>query len=280
MAKYKYGWDEAKIQRYIKKGRGQGTGKNYKSWLTVRDVPSRGKQTRDKGWKTGRVHHLFSDLEASYFYLLEWNDMVIDIREQYPLLDRVKAMRIANELGIHYPIDRNTKTPLVMTTDFLISVIHQGKEIQLARTIKPSCELNKPRVIAKFEIERLYWSSMGVNWKIVTEKNISMIVAKNVDWIHTAYQLQSKSELGLVEIRAAARELQDIIGRSQETVRSILKSNDKINDFQAGTSLYLLRHLLATKQISADMTKSILLNQPANQVLNVTKNNNIGEMRA
>jgi hypothetical protein len=40
---------------------------------------------RVQGWKTNRVHHFISNNELLYFFLLEWSDIVTDIREQYPL---------------------------------------------------------------------------------------------------------------------------------------------------------------------------------------------------
>ena len=33
-----------------------------------------------------------------YFYLFEWSDLVIDVREQYPLLDIDLATRIAEDM--------------------------------------------------------------------------------------------------------------------------------------------------------------------------------------
>ena len=45
----------------------------------------------------------------------------------------------------------------------------------MARTVKPSKDLNKPRVIELFEIEREYWNNRGVDWAIVTEKEISEV---------------------------------------------------------------------------------------------------------
>jgi len=42
----------------IKQGRGQGTGTDYIPWIQVRDFGSKGRVTRDRGWITGRVHHL------------------------------------------------------------------------------------------------------------------------------------------------------------------------------------------------------------------------------
>jgi len=56
-----------RIEHYLKEGRGQGRGKDYKPWLQIQDLPSRGLTTRIKGWKTGRKHHLFSKLETSVF---------------------------------------------------------------------------------------------------------------------------------------------------------------------------------------------------------------------
>ena len=48
-------------------------GKDYKPWLTVRDVPSLGRSHRIFGHKSQRTHHLLSDLELAVFLLLEWH---------------------------------------------------------------------------------------------------------------------------------------------------------------------------------------------------------------
>ena len=59
MAKRKNNWDANKLDRWIKEGRGQGEGENYKSWLTIQDFPSMGRATRVFGWTTNRIHHFF-----------------------------------------------------------------------------------------------------------------------------------------------------------------------------------------------------------------------------
>lgn len=74
-----------------------------------------------------------SDNEKRYFFLLEWADNVVDIREQYPL-DREKTISIAQRKHIKHPVDRQTKTPLVFTTDFFITLRNQKNSIYLART--------------------------------------------------------------------------------------------------------------------------------------------------
>jgi hypothetical protein len=104
-------WTQAKYDRYLKEGRGNGIREKYTPWIEVQDLSSKGRVSRDKGWKTNRLHHLFSDHETLLFYLLEWSDIVIDIREQFPLLDLELAQKIAAEIGVKYPVDskRNGK---------------------------------------------------------------------------------------------------------------------------------------------------------------------------
>ena len=96
MAKRKRETTRTVIERRIEEGRGQGTGVDYKPWLVVQDVSSRGLVHRIKGWKAERVHHLLSNLERDYFYLLEWSLSVTDIREQFPLLPLAETLEIAD----------------------------------------------------------------------------------------------------------------------------------------------------------------------------------------
>jgi hypothetical protein len=101
------------------------------------------------------VHHLLSDIECKFFYLLDRADAATDIREQYPL-ERSATRRIAEDLGIKHPLDVATRTPQVMTTDFLIDVVRDGRPTLLARAVKPAGELDNLRAQEKLEIERRY----------------------------------------------------------------------------------------------------------------------------
>ncbi len=85
MSKRSLSWTRAKFEQFKKEGRGEGTGCKYKPWLTAQDFPTKGRMTRIFGWKSGRMHDFFSDNETRFFYLLEWSDVVVDIREQFPL---------------------------------------------------------------------------------------------------------------------------------------------------------------------------------------------------
>lgn len=161
MAKRKRKLDIAKM---IKEGRGTGKDDKYKPWIKIQDVPSLGRSSRIKGIKTGRMHQFLSDMERNFFYILEYSDIVEDIREQYPLLPIEDSLLIADELGIEHPKNPETGEFIVMTTDFLVTVNCDNKIYDVARTIKSRDDHMDKRILEKFEIERVYWERKGINW--------------------------------------------------------------------------------------------------------------------
>jgi hypothetical protein len=166
----------AKLQQnYIKKGRGKGTGSDYSPFIQAHDnkIASEGWLTRHKGWKTGRIHHTLSEHERKYLYYCEWVDEVVDIREQWPLLPVEKTIEIAKQIGVeHANIDG---TPVVMTTDFRLTLKTANGFLDVIRTIKPNEKLDK-RTLELFEIERRFFAEEGIDWRIVTSTNHLFLV--------------------------------------------------------------------------------------------------------
>lgn len=165
-------------KRWVNEGRGQGFGCHYQPWLQVHNVPSRGRSHRAFSEKSGRVIHCFSDLEFHAFLLLEWSHAVTDIREQFPL-NPDATMRIAEDLGIKHP--KMNGELIVMTTDFVAT--HGDSSHLLAIQVKPSNELNKPRVKEKLAIEQRYWQQLGVGFEVITEATLHSVKVQNIRWI-------------------------------------------------------------------------------------------------
>lgn len=266
MAKYK--WDEAEYRKRVEENRGQGTGSNYKPWIEVGDLSSKGRSSRMSGWKTERLHHLLSDLERKYCNFLEWSDLVTDIREQFPLTDLELAMDISKKLGFIYPTDRKSGTPYVLTTDFMVIVNSCGKELKLARTVKYAKDLEKERTRQLFEIERRYWEQKGVDWAIVTERIIPMQLVANVDWIHEHYWLTPTPEHDTEELTEIAELLKERLLGATSSIQSIAAKLDKDLGLNK-TSLKLFRYLLARKQIVMDMNQEIHPKLPASCILEI-----------
>lgn len=264
MAKRNTEWTESKIEKYIKEGRGNGEREHYKPWITIQDVPSKGLSTREMGWKTNRIHHFLSKLEKDYFYMCEWEPDVIDIREQYPL-NRLDTISYATEKNIKHPTDPKTGVPIVMTTDFLLTIKTDNGIKQVARTIKPSSELDRMRILEKFEIERHYWSKREIDWGIVTEKEISQNLVRNVEWIHASHNFDEVLPHSIY--KELIEELKYMLQLTETSVIEVTKDLEIKWNLESGLVIALFKHLISTKEIIVDMEVPLTLNQKVGELI-------------
>ncbi len=240
----------------------QARGADYQPWLLIQDVPSLGLVSRIKGWKTKRVHHLLSNLELNYFYVLEWSPTVCDIREQYPLLPIEETIAIAQKCCIRHPLDPKTKQPVVMTTDFLLTVRQHIGVSEQARTIKPSQNLSSQRTLEKLEIERQYWQSKGIDWGIVTESEIPSVLAKNIEWLHPFQQTEDFLPLSELDISRIAKALTLMISKDNQPLFKIAADCDDALGLPPGTGLSVARYLIANRQWLVEMNRPIQPSEP------------------
>jgi hypothetical protein len=227
------------ISKRLGEGRGQGVGADYIPWLKVQDFPSRGRVHRMKGWKHSRVHHLFSDLERNVFLYYLWPFSIIDIREQFPLLPIEETIEIAKEIGVRHPTNPRTKSPVVMTTDSLLTCQQGLKATYHPRTVKYLKDLQKMRAREKLEIERRYWLAPPRNLclKIITEQQISIEFVQNMLWIHPYYWLADLYPLTLKDVNRVASVLQHLVLNEDRPLGNIAQTCDRLLRNEGGTSL-------------------------------------------
>lgn len=264
MAKRKRNMTPNKFEKLIQEGRGQGRGQEYKPWLLIQDVPSKGRSSRIKGIKTKRQHEFLSDMERNYFYILEYSNPVVDIREKYPLLPLEETLLIAQELGIKHPVDPKTNEYIVMTTDFLVTMKKNNKNIDVARTIKSFDDLMNFRTIEKYAIEKQYWKKREIEWGLITENEIDNTVAKNISYIHSYYdlkELDSLVELNADEIEDLILEYIRRIISGEKSIRNISSKFDNDMFLEKGTGISLFKHLLINKRINIDIFAPININK-------------------
>lgn len=237
-------------RRHLKNKYGQGEGINYKPWFTVRDVKDK-KAFRALvfGLKTGREHHLLSSIEAQLFYLLDFRDDVIDIREQFPLIPLEVSQKIANTLGIEHPTVVKTGIPHLMTTDILATVKIGSEISHIAYCVKPEKMLEDQRILEKIEIERIWWEQLGVPFKLFTGNKKTEIQSRNISWAtdplrsNTQYDLSNCIEQAISLLSIGKHIKSDICNRFIEAFA--LENSQALN---------LLRILIAKKLISVDMS--------------------------
>lgn len=257
MAKRNRALTPAVIEKRLKEGRGLGIGGDYKPWLTIQDVGSIGTCSRLLGWKTGRIHHLLSQLETHYFYILDWSEKVVDVNEQFPLLPLSETLEIADKLDIPHPSDQTNGEPIVMTTDFYIAIRQSIGISYQARTVKLSQQLLDRRTLEKFEIERQYWQKRNISWGIVTERDIPKVLVKNISWLHDRFHADT---LGLSEreIEQTKKLLSRWLTQRHDALTEITADCDDRLGLVPGDSLSVVRHMLARRELLVD------INQPIN----------------
>lgn len=184
-----------KLAKLLEQGYGQGEGKDYKPIIDVIRVSSKGRVSRIKGWRTGRIHHFLSDSETRYYYLLEYGEIegykVLDIREHYPLIEGIdEVIPNLDEKLIKRLFNQKSGEPMVLTTTFLITLQNADGDISYyARSIKDYRQLENSQVIERFEIMNRYWEQRGIDYGIITNREIPIVPAKNIEFIHSSYHL-------------------------------------------------------------------------------------------
>ena len=250
------------IERRLAEGRGQGRGLDYKPWIMIHDVPSRGLTTRMESLLNGRTCHLLSKLESDWFLALHALAGVVDIREQFPLLELEETQAIASQLGIAHPADPTSKALCVVTTDLLVNIAEEARELELAFAIKPSADLASPRTLEKLEIERVYWSARNVNWRILTEKEVPRALVKNLRWLHSHIDLVSSGAFTAAEVARIRSTIEPAVLQGKGSLVEATVLCDDCLGLKAGTALCVARYLIGIRAWPVDLTVEINPRKP------------------
>lgn len=260
MSKKRSYFTASEVEKMVKRGRGQGIGKSFTPWIIVRDGSSLGFSSRIKGWKTGRVHHFRSKLETSLFYLLDWSDQIGDIREKVPLLPINKTLDIAHRFSLNHPFDFKKGEPIVLTTDFLVEVKKERGYKLLA--ISVMYHNAKARAVKRAFIERTYWAEKGIEFKIITEKDVSQVMVRNIQYVHASKNptfAPAESVDRLVEIENT---LFWKMNESNDPTEKSCAEADKELGLRTGTSLWVLKYLIANRLWIVDIRVMINTAKP------------------
>lgn len=276
-------WKDETIKRFLKEGRGQGAGSTYKPWLQVQDISSRGRSTRIFSNTSKRVIHILSDLQLYYYNLLEFDTGVVDIQENYPLLDLHDVDISLDQELTKKLYNQKTKVPHILTVSFLITRIDQNSNpYHVARVIKASSELEKKSTIERLELQRRYFEKKNIDYGIVTEKEINKHkqVARNIGWVLTAYDLQDYPQLvnNLVYLK---KDMLNLLSSPTERLENVFEKIERAFQLEEGLALVLFKHLVATKQIVMDLDKKIETSKNADFYnIQVSKSITAGDDRA
>lgn len=255
-------WSEEKIAQLEKEGRGKGTGANYKPWIQVSDFSSLGFSRRVFSQKTGRVHHLLSEVEWQLFLMLEFSPAVLDIREQYPL-KRPETLSVAAELGIRHPTYPGTNIAVVMTCDFLTIMDENGQKVARAFSCKRESNVDGMRDVEKLEIERSVFNRLDVPHHLVFDRSLPKQKTFNLNWCRSA----TVNDEGTYEYDEAFAEhrqriINDLSRKQAGTLAEFCANYDLRTGSKPGTGLRVARALLWHRELLTDLDMADLAGQP------------------
>ncbi|QDZ89032.1 TnsA endonuclease N-terminal domain-containing protein [Shewanella decolorationis] len=239
------------FQRALKNKYGLGESDSYKPWLRVQDVRSIGNSAKIQGIKAKREHHMLSEHESCFFYIAEFCDSVIDIREQFPLFPLDLSVKIAKTFGVKHPVVPGTKSPNVMTTDFVLTCSDGVNTWYEAVSVKPSEKLTDVRVAEKLDIERIWWQLLGVPFHLFVMTKENQIQSKNIQWITAPVRQGRRFSTDLVERSSA------LISPGTILIEDICDEFVREFDLEHDDALVLLKTLIATKVVNVDLNKPI-----------------------
>lgn len=167
----------------LRRGRGNGAGRDYRPYLGIQDVPSMAVRYRLYLLRFDRIFQLMSYGEKAALLQFEWDDSVINIYEQYAL-DPNKTIALSGKNEIRHPAIRGE--PTVMTTDFLVCYRQVCGVRWVAYQIKYDREdLANQRTKEKIRLERLFWESKNFEYRCVFSTEFNWIFVKNLEELCT-----------------------------------------------------------------------------------------------
>ncbi|MEZ9131633.1 TnsA endonuclease N-terminal domain-containing protein [Vibrio breoganii] len=241
------------FSRALKQKYGLGEGASYTPWIRVQDVKSHGHSGKIDGIKSGRTHHTLSEQESCFFYLAEFSESVIDIREQFPLLPLSLSLKTAKTLGVDHPQHPRSKNPIVMTTDFLLTCSDGKQTWYEAVSVKPKEDLSSRRTAEKLDIERVWWELLGVPFHIFCLTELNQLKSKNIQWITDVKRKKYRSFPN--EVREKAKHLL-MAGTVQ--LEDICRAFSHEFCISSEDALMLLKSLLADKEVVVDLARPIV----------------------
>lgn len=232
--------------------------------LKVTTFSSKGRATRIHSYKTNRIHHLQSDNQLRVFLTLEWSDKVKDIQENIELKDLEEIIDNVENLRLDKFSDKETGQLYQLHTNFLVTIKRNNGEEQVAISVKSLSEIKRKTVIEKMEIERRYWKEKGVSFHVITEKEIDKQFVENIKWVREAFidkSIENKEEL-------KEKLYYFLQGYKEKRIIDVLNKFDEEGNLKAGTALFILRYLIALKEVEINMKEKMDLNDSIDKRIN------------
>jgi hypothetical protein len=243
--------DPTVVAEFIAQGRGLGAGKGFHPWITTHDFHSRGIRVRAWWARTGRIHHLFSTLEHGHFLIFAADNSVVDIREQYPLLDFDRIARAAGRVRREYPNSRAGSQGNVLTTDLLVTREIDGRRFDEPYNVKYKRETYSEAFRYRKRLEEIYWEENPVPLRVLTEVEAPYNLVRSAEWVLQASWPHFLSGVSIAKRLEIARHLRAECEAPHDHLVGAARRIDHSLKLAPGTSIDVARWMLSDRRWTA-----------------------------
>lgn len=241
----------------LKRGFGFGREDSYLPWLRVRDVPSIGTSGNPRGITIKRVYHLLSTPERVFFHMIDRQHDVIDIREQFPILDLGGTVALCAERGVKHTRKGRFLEPF--TIDFLITRHTSQGPFYQARSIKTVQDAQNPAVRLRLSVEHEWCRRNGIDWKLVDTTGFSPDLLSTLTFIrawtrHGFVPVPEKTDLFVKvfhDVYVPNLPLRDLVNRCAERLQR--STPDCLDEF---------RYCAWADRLPIDISRKLTLHLP------------------
>lgn len=297
---HRAGMTLTRLINWIKGGRGQGFGKDYRPFLqiTKQDHASVGQSHIVPNQFLQRQHHLLSTLERQICMMNLLQPCVTDLREQYPqwtnahtspLFDLYEhkglelpgdkprncegTVAIARRLGIKHERFVGLHVPYLYTTDQLVTLEWNSQPPKLvAIAIKYWADLrdrkNRTSLFKKLRLERAYWRGLGIDWLLLTDRQLNPQVVSNLEFLLSAVIRPPRhGDHDLLSRFVMAFEASAWTGRCLEHMEILARALN----ITRPDAIHMLKLAVWRRLIPVDVSKPISLTEPLPMLSGMSK---------
>lgn len=176
----------------ILEGRCRGQGSEYVGFKKANESHSTGTATQIYDPIADRVVDVLSMGEMYFFWMKRFEEGVVEIKEQVIMIPDIVA-KVALENGLNIP-------KRILTTDFLVLYddgTMKAYSIKSSRKNfdKATCSNESvwKRNLRRQLLEKRYWESLGVEWKLVFSEELNYKKAVNICSVMSCYNMNRVS---------------------------------------------------------------------------------------
>lgn len=236
----------------------------YLSAYKINDFSSLGRVARMYSKKTQRIHHLLSDLQFRTFLLLEWEEKVINIIENYRLVD--VELVIDGEILELYKKMKKINELNILTCSFMITVINdKGKQVNIALLVKHERNINRNLTSMRMQILDSYFRAKEIPFQVIKENQICKMSCNNILWIKEGEKINNEQKVFCDEDLIFFYEYLNGANLSLP-ISTILTEYERKTQICKGYGIILLRISVAQRLIIMDFKKSFNINKSFNSI--------------